>query len=668
MSAPPGNLPARGAAACAAAAALLAFLIEPLAARRCLPNFGGGALVWTSALFTFQALLVVAWLLGRHLSHTATRRLWRLGGPLAALALVAAPAPSLFADFEPPSLGVIATIALHAGPAFVLLTTCTTVWTRSLSAGGGTGGAALFAAANAGAAAALLLGPVLVDPWLGTSATSMALAVAVLALTATVDRALGAAPPYPPVTLRLTRPHSAWVALPALGTALLATSTQALTQDLSVTPLLWTVPLFVYMTTWVLPFAWPRWSSRRMTAPLLLAACVGQWALGRADWRLDYLAQLAGHIAVLFFAALACHAELSRHRPVDAQLPELYFWTNLGGALGTAVVGFAVPALLDIPVEYPLTLLLTWGVFSLYVTRSWLAASPLRRASSLAVPLGAAACVVALGVVDQVERRARGEARWVRTAHGAMQVRHFGAADEEDAIVHLLDGRISHGWQWAAPEKRALPTAYFSRESGIGVVLGAASSPRRVAIAGLGAGTLAAWARAGDTFAFVELNPASIEIAERDFTFLADARQRGATLEVVEQDARRWLNQQANGAWDWVVLDAFAGDAIPAHLLTREAIARYLALLTPQGCVAINVSNRHADLRRVVAGHAEALGLWAGARRASSPSPIGPYRSDWGLLCGAAPAAPEVRDAFEPLDTHAGVAWTDEHAPLWPLL
>jgi len=139
VSAPPGNLPARGAAACAAAAALLAFLIEPLAARRCLPNFGGGALVWTSALFTFQALLVVAWLLGRHLSHTATRRLWRLGGPVAALALVAAPAPSRFADCEHPSLGVVATIALHAGPAFVLLTTCTTVWTRSLTAGGGTG-------------------------------------------------------------------------------------------------------------------------------------------------------------------------------------------------------------------------------------------------------------------------------------------------------------------------------------------------------------------------------------------------------------------------------------------------------------------------------------------------------------------------------------------------
>ena len=668
MSAPTGIVPVRRAALLTASAALLAFLLEPLAARRCLPAFGGGAFVWTSALFTFQALLLVSWTLARHLSRDGAVRLWRGLTLPAALLLVFAPSPTTFADLSPSALGVVASIALQAGPAFVLLTTCTALWTRALAHGGAPPGTGLFAAGNAGAAAALLLGPLLVDPWLGTTAESVVLGVALGALAVSMSTSLRGATAFAAERPRWSRPRSAWLVLPALGTALLATSTQALAQDLSVTPLLWTVPLFIYLLTWVLPFGWPRWAARRLTAPLLFVACGVQWMLGRADWRLDYLVQLGGHLFVLFGSALACHAEVYRQRPIGGDLPEYYFWTNVGGALGTAFIGFAVPALLEVPVEYPLVLLVCWVAYCVSTVRGWVAENALRRPSALGVPLAGLGLFVLLGAVDQVVRRTRGDDRWVRTAQGAMQVRRFGAPDSPDALVHLLDGRISHGWQWRQPERRAEPTAYFSAETGIGQVLSRPVQGRRVAIAGLGAGTLAAWARPGDHYLFVEVNHASLEIAATDFTFLADARGRGVTVEVLEQDARRALATRRGAPWNLVVLDAFAGDAIPAHLLTREAVSQYLATLEPDGCLAINVSNRHADLRRVVVGHARALGLWSGARRARSESPLGPYRSDWALLCPTPPVDPALLEAFEPMDTTQAVNWTDEHAPLWPLL
>ncbi|MCA9545485.1 MAG: fused MFS/spermidine synthase, partial [Myxococcales bacterium] len=231
-------------------------------------------------------------------------------------------------------------------------------------------------------------------------------------------------------------------------------------------------------------------------------------------------------------------------------------------------------------------------------------------------------------------------------------------------------GRISHGFQWLDPARRGEATAYFAPHTGIGRALSRPSPhPRRIGVVGLGAGTLAAYGRPGEVIRFYEINPAVVHVARAHFSFLSDSP---ADVYVVLGDGRMSLAAEPPQGFDVLALDAFSGDAIPTHLITREAVALYLGHLRPDGVLAVNVSNRHADLTRVVRQHAADFGLAQAFVSARSKSPLGPYTSHWMLLSRdpAVLADPAIATGTRPPPRaeRAPVRWTDDHAPVWAVL
>lgn len=641
--------------------AALLFLVQPSTAARCLPAFGGGPLVWTVGLLVFQSLLLVGYLLAARVPPARWRRALPLAAGTALLLGLAAPSPELFAGVGLPVLRVAAALLMLAGPTYVLLAATAPLLTRAASADH-----RLYALSNAGSVAGLLAPPFLLDPWLGHAA-QRALFLGLFGVWAVgVWRALGRAAPEAPVSpaspaaveargVRAGRMLGA-----GLGTAMLSTTTAALAQDLSVTPLLWILPLLAYLASFIVAFGVRRLPGRGPLAAAAALSVGGLAAMLHAGWRLSWPVQLAGALAVLFVACLAVHAELVRRQPANGALGGFYLDLAAGGALGTLAAGLVAPSLLPVPLEQPLAALALW----LYLLPPVLAEArerhPLRPPAALRAVLGAATLALAVALAAHAWLRVRDGATWARSVFGALQVKEYGRGDRE--IRHLLDGRISHGFQYLQPDRRMTPTAYFAPSTGIGRLLSQPGPPRNVAVLGLGVGTLAAYGRAGDRVRFFEINPAVIQVARERFSFLSDAP---AQVDVVEGDARVTLAQDPT-IWDVIVVDAFSGDAIPLHLITEEAVAMYLSRLGSDGLLAVNVSNRHADLPRVLWAHVERFGLSAAGRTASVDSPLGPYRSDWAFLAFDAGVLRFAGDVLPGGD--APVRFTDDHAPLLSIL
>ena len=645
--------------------AALLFLVQPLAAARTLPAFGGGPVVWTVSLLVFQVLLLAGYTLAARLSAARWHRLF----PAAALGAIALglmpPEPAALAGPGVPVLRMAAALMLDAGLTYTLLAATAPLLTRI-----GRADHHLYALSNAGSVVGLLAQPFVLDPLLGHRAQRL-LFLALFAVWAVgVHRKLRhpAAAGFAPAPVEADvmpggqpwATRAAWVSGSALGTALLATITAGLSQDLSVTPLLWILPLLTYLATFIVAFGVRRLPDR---GPVLLAtalALVGLLALLFGDWRLTWPVQLGGALLFLFIGGFAAHSELVRRRPSSSGLGGFYLHLAAGGALGTLVVGVLGPALLPVPLELPLTALALWLWLLPPMLREARERHPLRPQAPLRLLLGGLTVALVLGLSGFGWQRVRGGAIWARSVFGALQVKNYAQGDH--ALVHLLDGRISHGFQYVAPDRRRIPTAYFAPMTGIGRCLSAGGSRREIAVLGLGVGTLAAYGREGDHVRFFEINPAAIEVARKHFTFLSDTPAR---VDIVEGDARVSLSRDST-PWDVVVLDAFSGDAIPLHLITEEAIALYLSRLASNGVLAVNISNRHADLARVLWAHAERFGLETASVTASTPSPLGPYRSDWAFLAFNREAlrfAPEVLPGGD-----APVRFTDDHAPLVSIL
>jgi hypothetical protein len=640
--------------------AALLFLVQPSTAARCLPAFGGGPVVWTVGLLVFQSLLLAGYLMAARVPTGRWRRTLPFAAACALLLGLAAPAPELLAGVGLPVLRVAAALLMLAGPTYVLLAATAPLLTRAAGADH-----RLYALSNAGSVVGLLAPPFLLDPFLGHAAQRH-LFLGLFAVWAVgVWRALRGAvpdpleatsrPPAEPRRVRLGRMLGA-----ALGTALLSTTTTALAQDLSVTPLLWILPLLAYLASFIVAFGVRRLPGR---APLAVAAALAVGALVallHAGWRLSWPVQLGGALGVLFVSCLAVHAELVRRQPASGALGGFYIDLAAGGALGTLAAGLVAPGLLAVPLEQSLAALALW----LYLIPPLLTEAaerhPLRPSAPLRGILGAVTLALAAGFGSHAWHRVRDGATWARSVFGALQVKEYGRGDRK--IRHLLDGRISHGFQYLQAERRRTPTAYFAPTTGVGRLLSQPGPPRNVAVLGLGVGTLAAYGRAGDRVRFFEINPAAIQVARERFSFLSDAP---AVVDVVEGDARVTLAADPT-IWDVIVVDAFSGDAIPLHLITEEAVAMYLSRLGSDGVLAVNVSNRHADLPRVLWSHVEHFELSAAGRTATVDSPLGPYRSDWAFLAFDPAALRFAGDVLPGGD--APVRFTDDHAPLLSIL
>ncbi|MBX3438562.1 MAG: fused MFS/spermidine synthase, partial [Planctomycetaceae bacterium] len=494
-----------------------------------------------------------------------------------------------------------------------------------------------------------------------------------------------------------------WFVLAMLASTMYLATTNQLCQDVAVVPFLWVVPLSLYLLSFILSFESDRWYHRSFwafaTGGLVVAAC-GVLSFGK---NLPLPVQGTVYLAMMFSVCMTCHGELALRRPVPQHLTAFYLTLSAGGAGGGAFVALVAPLVFADYWEFHLSLLAAalcaaWvaGDASIQASiRTPAAANELaedrdratprerrqgpgqrreqgrgrgrssrhavRRAETaptdgaVALPAippilpavlgGLAVVIVGVGMMESVID-ARNSVAMVRNFYGVLEV-------ERDAAVNamvLRHGQIVHGLQRLDPGEELTPTTYYERRSGVGramELLQSRNESLRVGVVGLGVGTLAAYGRPGDLLRFYEINDEVDRLARTCFTFLNRTRAR---VETVLGDARLSLASEPPQQYDLLVLDAFSGDAIPTHLLTREAFAEYLRHLTPEGIIAIHISNLHFDLRPVVDAIADEYGLTSIAIIVPEIlKPIEPG-SEWVLLAREAPVldAAILREAAAP--------------------
>jgi SAM-dependent methyltransferase len=486
----------------------------------------------------------------------------------------------------------------------------------------------LFALSNFASLAALLGYPILIEPsldiraqcvWWSAGFVGFSVVCGAVALLSRSEP-LAIPKENPPEPLPVFR-RLYWFSLAACGSMLLLSVTNHITQNVAAVPLLWVLPLAIYLLSFVLGFGAASFYRRGLWLRLL-ALALGLLAYSvyniEAIDAMEY--SLPIFLGGLFVCLMFCQGELYLSRPDAGGLTDFYLVIAAGGAAGAIFVGIAAPQIFDGVYELPFTLFAT-AVLALVST--WIYGWPLR-----VLWLGVAGCMAAVFVVN-VQAYHDNSLLLVRSFYGSLRVVQSPRAGPEQTRT-LFHGIIQHGAQFMTPERQRRPLTYYGRDSGIGIVLREClpETPRRVGVVGLGTGTLAAFGRRGDTFIFYELNPQVITIANALFFFL---RQSQAHVEIVEGDARLSL-QKERDRFDLLALDAFSGDAIPVHLLTREALALYLRLLKPNGVIAFHVSNHYLALAPVVRQLANDAGYQAVQVTNHDDPDNTVYASDWVLV------------------------------------
>jgi hypothetical protein len=709
--------------------AYLLFCVQPMIARMALPQFGGAPAVWNTCLVFFQSALLA----GYAYAHAVSRRLGARGQALLHLALLALPIAALPIAIptggvveDAPALRLLGRLLIAAGlPFFVIATTAPTLqrWFATTSHRRAADPYFLYAASNAGSLLALISYVTLIEPnlSLGEQSRFWAVGYAVLAALmiacAFVPRKAPALRPEASAVERVgARRRWHWMALAFVPSSLLMGVTTYLTTDLAPVPLLWVIPLALYLISFIIAFADPPALVRRGCALALAPALVATLILMFRPTVVPLWATFLVHLATFFLAATACHAELAQRRPSAARLTEFYLMMAIGGAAGGLFNALIAPVVFTWVAEYPLALALAALMAPAVASRATRRGlrGRIARTLDVALPLllgGAsyarlrlwgpgvgtwfllvppAVCLLfalrplrfALGlamvavVLADAEDAGRNVVLRTRSFFGVLRV----SANFPPGMNMLAHGHTLHGMQRRSPDPsvRRVPLMYYFPTGPIGQVFEAYHRTpvvARVGVVGLGVGSLAGYGMTGEEFTFFEIDPAVERIA-RDtslFHYLEDCRAHGR---VVRGDARMSLAREPDGSFGLIVLDAFSGDAIPVHLLTREALRLDLAKLADGGLIAVHISNNYLDLAPAIRALARDAGL-AGLDLNETSVPDNEYRqgrmpSHWVVLArqpsDLAPLA--GRPGWRVLGGAGREAtlWTDDHSDLFGLL
>jgi hypothetical protein len=656
--------------------AFLLFQVQPIMGRFILPWFGGTPAVWSVCLLFFQAMLLA----GYAYAH------W-LRKPLAHIALLAASLtllpviPTRPAITDTPSARILLLLAVTVGvPYFLLSATAPLLqkWSSSERSPW-----RLYALSNFGSFLALLTYPFLVEPYvrLRTQAWVWSgLYVTFTLLCASVAWTVGQAILSPVLSAetgdKIARPTLLtilfWLGLSAASSTLLLATTNIVTQDIAVSPFLWIAPLSLYLLTFVLAFERDRWYPRlpfAVAAGILapVACAVVNAGIGVAIW-----IQLGVYLAALFAVCMVCHGELRYGRPEPRHLTLFYLTIAAGGVLGGVFVALIAPRVFTEFNEYPIGLaaacllgLTGWlrsGAWALWTRSNFAVRIPI-----MALLLGGLSST--LTVTMSGARKAVGT--W-RNFYGILRVTDL--PDPHGAMRELTHGRIKHGSQYLEQALRDRPISYYGPHSGVSMALNALPEgpsqehQRKLAVIGLGTGTMAAFGRSGDLIRFYEINPLVQTIATTWFSFLPDSK---AKTEVMLGDARIQLEHEQS-IFDVIVVDAFSSDAIPMHLLTAEAAEIYRKHLIPGGLLLFHISNRSLNLEPVVRGIAQNLN-WNAAQILGEDSPAtAEDGSSWVILTENLELLQKIAQSAP----HVGwtdpkrkpILWTDDFASLWHVL
>jgi len=646
--------------------AFLLFLVQPIIAKLILPRFGGSVAVWATCLVFFQAALLLGYAFAHQLVRQAQHRSWQilhrvlLLGSLALLPIVPVTAwPGT--EALGPQLQILGLLILSIGLPFTLLA-MTGPLLQAWQTGTSRNPYRLYAVSNLASLVALLAYPWAIEPWLATSVQGVAWSVGyacyALALCALSVRRR----PAPAATATATEPVPdrprtlGWFALAALGSYALVALTNHLTQNIPSFPMMWVLPLVIYLLSFTLCFDADRWYPPRVFRAATLLALL---AMSTLLWQERRVPNIGWHIGLflagLFVVCMYCHGELARSRPHPSRLTHFYLAVSAGGAVGGAMVALGAPALLPGYFEVEIGLVL---LAAAVLWRSWRLGAAWTGAAFLV--LAAASAMGLLRVRDALDDVIAIE----RNFYGVVRVLEYGTGQPGRREHELIHGRVMHGHQFMEGERRRQPTGYYGVRSGVGRLLTAWDDrPIEVGAIGLGTGTIAAYGKPGDLYRFYEIDDAIVAAAHRHFSFVADSP---ATVEIAIGDGRLLVQNETARRYDVLVIDAFSGDSIPVHLLTREAVALYRDRLKPGGVIALHVSNGHLDLRRVVARIAADLGLQAAwIRDGGIPGDDSVALSDWMLLGTDRRVLdlPSIRSAITPLPLVAdGRTWTDDYS------
>lgn len=719
--------------------ALLLFLVQPMFGKMVLPRVGGTPAVWNTCLLFFQAALLAGYLY----AHMVARRFAPHAVLIVHLALLVLAALTLpigipagaVPDVDSPALWLLGMLAVSIGLPFTVLAAGSPLLQHLFARSGHASRHDpyfLYAASNIGSFGALLVYPLLMEPTLALGTQGMVWTVVFVCLTVLVGVAGVAAlrsgrgvvvtppadagpsatePPDEPAAPQRSRraERTWWLLLSFVPNSLLLGITAYITTDIAAAPLLWVLPLGLYLLSFVLAFGarrafWVGWAAR--LAPVGFLAMAAPLFSGNSPRGLGLVAMPA---LSFFVIALYCHGRLYDSRPDASRLTEFYLLVSVGGVLGGAFNVLLAPLLFDIPMELPIGLaiaaflipaewrgfrdwhryvLLAFGVMMVFAVlerdgTSWdnnkIAAVALLAAIGVglivarkqALLFGSLVTLVLVAAVVR-DLTTPGILFRERTFFGEHTVRQYQYGGE--TLNFFSHGRTLHGAQQRDMEWRSTPLTYYAPEGPLGelfFVMHQEEGAKHVGVLGLGVGTTAAYAREADTFTFFEIDPLVEEIA-RDtslFTYLADA---AGTTEVVLGDARLTMSRQPDSRFDLLVVDAFSSDAIPVHLVTREAMEMYFSKLRPGGIAAFHVSNRYMDLAVMLQAISRDLELVARERFDTAPhdpSAIARMRhltSHWVVVARSEEDIQRLNAAaWWPINVSESLrAWTDDFSNL----
>ncbi len=664
--------------------ALLLFAVQPLIAKIILPWFGGAAGVWLACLVFFQAALLAGYLYAHLLTRTVAHPFqWRVHLGVLALSLLFLPIipAEVWKPLEnaaPLALILMLLSATVGVPFLVLASTGPLVqaWMSRRHESANPSVYRLYALSNVGSLLALLSYPILIEPWLSTDVhawcwSSVYFVFAMLSASvawryrnAIAEKSTPGIEPGDRVDFA---DRLLWFVLAALPSALLLAATNHMLRNIAAIPLLWIVPLSLYLLSFIVAFDNPRWYYRPLWYGVLPLA-IGTILLSVAAPLLSvgYIAQLVVQAGALFICCMVCHGELAWLKPAPRGLTSYYLTIAGGGAAGGLSIAVIAPAIFAYDLDLAIVLLvltafvgfLTWWRLPPHIVPSWV------RVNSAFLILGVWTAVLAI----PLRSPGRETLIAVRNFYGPLQVNVTPANDAGGEYLELRNGNIMHGRESTTQGSRCEPLSYYGRASGVGVAIQEASrsGPLKIGVIGLGAGTIAGYARVQDAFRFYELNPLVATIAGRDFQYLACAESTSVAL----GDARLSLEREAPNEFDILAVDAFTSDAIPVHLLTREAFAVYWRHIKEGGVLAVHVSNRYVDLAPIVARAAAESGHSARLMTSSANANTGVSSSDW-VLVAEKPgffAVPAFRTA-KPIEAARGIpVWTDNYSNVWRAL
>ena len=650
----------------------LLFLVQPMIARMALPRLGGAPAVWNSAMLVYQALLLAGYAYAHRLTQTSPRRQAIIHIILFAVAILWLPIG--LANLQPPADGspifwVPWLLIASIGPLFFVVAAQAPLMQRWYSMSGNQGEPyALYAASNIGSFGGLIAYPILVEPfttlqsqkwiWSGIYLALMALvgicAIQIWRTAGANTTPTEAAANEAPIGWRR---RLYWIILAAVPSGLMLSTTSHLTTDLMAMPLIWVIPLGIYLLSFSVAFADNQkpayWISRFAPIVLIVSAAFVFVVWGKAA-----IGGLTASLSLLFIVAVALHNEMYRTRPAPAQLTSFYLMMSVGGVLGGFFCAIVAPLLFDWTWEHPILILMAAAL---------LPAIPLLRLNEndkrlplimvvigmIALALGLfggisepvessftkillAATIMTLGIAVAGFRipfllavagllTINGGWYSVQQSLDGVRMRsYFGTytvnASESGRVRWLNHGTTMHGMQLLDDPTR--PISYYPDTSGVGIAM--LNAPRlygpeaSIGVVGLGTGTLACYRRPGQYWQFFEIDPLVIEIARerKIFSFLEKC---APDVPITLGDARLTLAAVPEGKFDILALDAFSSDSIPLHLLTKEAFATYRKALKPDGILLVHISNRYIDLNPVVAAEAKANG-WSAALRHDSPT------------------------------------------------